>query len=100
MRISELITKEDLLTDKDDRFKHMVDRISDKAGKELSQPRSKIVCKPVRRTDNTRKRKGRFLEGLERQISQQDVDQLDRFADKVFARVGIDVEYHLHRVFR
>ena len=39
---------------------------------------------------------GRFVATLAEAVSQVDIDQLERFADKMFAKVGIDVEFGRH----
>ena len=36
------------------------------------------------------------LDEVDKEISQSDIDQLERFADKLFAKVGIDVEFTKH----
>ena len=36
------------------------------------------------------------IDELDRKITQSDVDTLEKFADKLFAKVGIDVEFTHH----
>jgi len=36
------------------------------------------------------------LKSINEEVSQVDIDQLERFADKIFAKVGIDVEFGRH----
>lgn len=38
----------------------------------------------------------RYIERDERPISQRELDEIERYADKLFARVGIDVEFTRH----
>jgi hypothetical protein len=83
MRLSEITAKEDILTKKAE--------LDTKSFK----PKAKIVCKPAR-ADNDNLAKDDLFDDVAREITQQDVEQLDRFADRVFSRVGIDVEFTRH----
>ena len=68
-------------------------------GKDASHKRGKIVGYEDESTNRGRAEKSRLVgskRSVNEDITQSDLDQIEKYADKLFAAVGIDVEFTRH----
>ena len=68
-------------------------------GKDASHKRGKIVGYEDKSTNRGRAEKSRLVgskRSVNEDITQSDLDQIEKYADKLFAAVGIDVEFTRH----
>ena len=65
-------------------------------GKDASHKKGKIVGYEDESTNRGRAEKSRLKGSIREDISKSDLDQIEKYADKLFAAVGIDVEFTRH----
>ena len=65
-------------------------------GKDASHKNGKIVGFEKESKNRGRKEKSRLKGSIREDVSKNDLDQVEKYADKVFAAVGIDVEFTRH----
>ena len=65
-------------------------------GKDASHKNGKIVGFEKESKNRGRKEKSRLKGSIREDVSKNDLDQVEKYADKLFAAVGIDVEFTRH----
>ena len=65
-------------------------------GKDASHKNGKIVGFEKESKNRGRKEKSRLKGSIREDVSKSDLDQVEKYADKLFAAVGIDVEFTRH----
>ena len=65
-------------------------------GKDASHKNGKIVGFEKESKNRGRKEKSRLKGSIREDVSKTDLDQVEKYADKLFAAVGIDVEFTRH----
>ena len=65
-------------------------------GKDASHKNGKIVGFEKESKNRGRREKSRLKGSIREDVSKSDLDQVEKYADKLFAAVGIDVEFTRH----
>ena len=65
-------------------------------GKDASHKNGKIVGFEKESKNRGRKEKSRLKGSIREDVTKSDLDQVEKYADKLFAAVGIDVEFTRH----
>ena len=65
-------------------------------GKDASHKNGKIVGFEKESKNRGRKEKSRLKGSIREDVTKSDLDQIEKYADKLFAAVGIDVEFTRH----